>query len=129
MTNTHQRLLAFVTRANWLLLLAAGVAGSLLASPAFATGIILGGLIVTVNFHLLARTLNKALRSPLAASSNSVLAKYYIRFAASGLLILLLIANRVVDPIGLCIGLSVVVASITMATVMEIRNLFTKEAS
>jgi hypothetical protein len=36
--------------------------GLLAATPAFTRGIIFGGLIVTINFHLLARTLNKALR-------------------------------------------------------------------
>jgi hypothetical protein len=40
--------------------------GLLAATPAFARGIIFGGLIVTINFHLLAKTLKKALH-PQAA--------------------------------------------------------------
>jgi hypothetical protein len=57
-----------------------------------------------------------------------VLAKYYVRFALSGFVIFLLIAGRLVDPIGLVIGLSVVVVSIMLATVRELKKLIFKEA-
>jgi hypothetical protein len=42
--------------------------------------------------------------------------------------IFLLIAGRLVDPIGLVIGLSVVVVSIMLATVRELKKLIFKEA-
>jgi hypothetical protein len=124
----QQRLLKFVTRANWILLCAASILGMIAASPDFARGVIFGGLIVTVNFHLLALTLRKALQPQHPASPNAVLAKYYIRFIASGFIIFVLIAGHFVNPIGLILGLSVVVASITLATVCELRKLIFKEA-
>ncbi len=102
--------------------------GLLAASPAFARGMIFGGLIVTVNFHLLAKTLNKALRPQRLASPNAILLKYYIRFIISGVIIFVLISQQVVNPIGLFVGLSVVVASITLATMVEVKKLFFKEA-
>lgn len=114
--NLQQRLLSFIVRANWILLLTAGVVGHLLASPDVTLGIVAGGLIVTVNFHLLYRTLKKSLTPPYLASPKLVLIKYYIRFVVSGILILLLIAGGWVHPLGLFIGLSVVVASILLAT-------------
>ena len=124
----QQRLLTFIVRSNWILLALATVAGHYLAPADVTLGIIAGGLIVTINFHMLYRTLKKALTPPHLASPNAVLVKYYIRFIISGLIILLLIAGDFVNPLGLFIGLSVVVASIMLATVYEVTNNIFKEA-
>lgn len=126
--NIQQRLLTFVTRSNWVLLAAISLLGFMATSPAFARGLIFGGLIVTINFHLLSRTLRKALRPQRLTSPNVILVKYYIRFIISGVIIFLLIRQQVVNPIGLFVGLSVVVASITLATMVELKKLFFKEA-
>ena len=126
--NIQDRLLKFVTRANWILFGITSTAGLVMAPLAFALGIIFGGLIVTVNFHLLARTLKKALTPPYLASHGSVLAKYYIRFIASGVILFVLISGHLVDPLGLFIGLSVVVASIISATMNELTKIIFKEA-
>lgn len=124
----QQRLLKFVTRTNWVLLILATAAGLLWATPAFAAGVFCGGLIVTVNFHLLYRTLKTAFVPSRLTSHNVILAKYYVRFLISGLIIFVLIFKHIVNPIGLFIGLSVVVVSITLATLIEFKNLFWKEA-
>ena len=124
----QQRLLKFVTCSNWVLLAVVGLSGFFIASPAFAWGIVSGGLIVTVNFHLLSRTLRKALAPPHLASHNVILAKYYLRFTASGFILFVLISGHYVNPLGLFVGLSVVVASIILATIMEVTKLFFKEA-
>lgn len=124
----QQRLLKFVTRTNWILLILASAFGLLWATPAFAGGIFCGGLIVTINFHLLYRTLKTALVPTSLTSHNVILAKYYVRFIISGLIIFVLIFKHIVNPIGLFIGLSVVVVSITLATLIEFKNLFWKEA-
>jgi hypothetical protein len=120
--------LSFVTRSNWILLILSSIAGYLLTPPDFAAGIICGGLIVTVNFHLLHVTLKRALDPSQLTSHNVILAKYYVRFLVSGLIIFGLLYYHLVHPIGLFIGLSVVVASIMLATMLEIKNLFFKEA-
>ena len=121
-------MLKFVTRTNWVLFVAASLAGLLFSTTGFAKGIIFGGLIVTVNFHLLARTLRKALTPPRLTSPNVILAKYYFRFFVSGLILFFLISGKYVEPLGLFVGLSVVVASIMLATIIEVKNLFFKEA-
>ncbi len=126
--NIQQRLLTFVTRSNWVLLVSISLLGLLATSAPFARGLIFGGLIVTINFHLLAKTLNKALRPQQLTSPNVILVKYYIRFIISGVIIFFLIRQQVVNPIGLFIGLSVVVASITLATMVELKKLIFKEA-
>ncbi len=126
--NIQKRLLTFITRANWILLAAVSLMGLVWATPGFYKGIIFGGLIVTINFHLLAITLKKSLNPETLTSSNVILIKYYIRFTISGLIIFFLIRQKFVDPMGLFIGLSVVVASITLATMFEVKKLIFKEA-
>jgi hypothetical protein len=124
----QQRILIFVTRSNWVLFLTASVAAIAATPPLFARGVIAGGLIVTINFHLLARTLKSAFTPPHLSSYNVVLAKYYARLVASGFLIFYLISRHHVHPLGLTMGLSVVVVSILMATGREIMSIIFKEA-
>ncbi|MCP4368980.1 MAG: ATP synthase subunit I [Deltaproteobacteria bacterium] len=124
----QQRLVKFVTRTNWIIFFIATTFGLIMSPPDFARGIIFGGLIVTVNFHLLSKTLKKALAPPQLSSHNVILAKYYIRFLASGFIIFVLISGKLVHPLGLILGLSVVVVSITLATMYELTKLIFKEA-
>ncbi len=124
----QERILKFVTRTNWILFSVASIVGLIISPLHFAMGIIFGGLIVTINFHLLYRTLKKALTPPHLASLWVVLSKYYIRFIVSALIIFILISKHYVNPIGLFIGLSVVVVSIMLATMYEFKKLIFKEA-
>ena len=124
----QQRILTFVTRSNWILFVAASIGGFLLFPAKYALGVVFGGLIVTVNFHLLARTLRTALTPPHLSSHNVVIAKYFLRFIGSGFIIFVLIAGHIVHPLGLIIGLSVVVFSIMLATLREFTKLIFKEA-
>ena len=122
------RILRFVTRTNWVLLVVVGALGLVFLPVQFAKGIVIGGLIVTVNFHLLYRSLKKALTPPHLASHNTVIIKYYFRFIVSGLILLFVISGQYAAPLGLVVGLSVVVASIFLATILEVSKLFMKEA-
>ena len=124
----QQRIVKFVTRTNWILFGVVSILGFAIFSLNFALGIFSGGLLVTLNFHLLAKTLKKALTPPHLASHNLVLAKYYLRFLVSGFIIFLLIASHIVHPVGLVIGLSIVVFSIILATLCEVKKLIFKEA-
>lgn len=124
----QQRIINFVTRSNWVLFGATTLVGFAIFSRGVALGILFGGLLVTINFHLLAKTLKKALTPPHLASHNVVLAKYYLRFLISGFIIFVLIAGHIVHPLGLVIGLSIVVFSIILATICEVKKLLLKEA-
>ncbi len=126
--NIQQRLLTFVTRANWTLLALSSLLCLWVAPADVTRGVLFGGLIVTVNFHLLHRTLKRSLTPPHLVSHHKVLAKYYIRFTISGVIIFFLISRNIVNPLGLFAGLSVVVASIILATMLEVKKLICKEA-
>jgi ATP synthase I chain len=125
---TQQRILRFISYSNWLLLLIASIVGFSYFAPRVGFGIATGGLIVTVNFHLLYRTLRKALTPPHIASVKGVIIKYYIRFVLTGIIIFVLVGSKHVDPFGLIAGLSVVVASMFFATLNELRQFIMKEA-
>ncbi len=125
----QQRLLKFITRTNWILFSVSSIMGLAFLPLDFASGIVFGGLIVTINFHLLNRTLKKAFRPSRLASHNVVLAKYYFRFFISGIMIFVLISGHYVDPLGLFIGLSVVVVSIILVTMCEVTKQIFKEAT
>ena len=124
----EKRLVRFIGISNWVILSIAGLAGLFFTPPPFARGIIFGGLIVTINFCLLERTLKKAFSPSNVPSIGKIMVKYYIRFILSGFIIFLLIIWQIVMPIGLFIGLSVVVASIFLATLRELKNIIFKEA-
>lgn len=129
-----QKIIDFITTSNWLILLFSGLISLMIAPVEFAMGIIFGGLIVAINFHLLKGTLKKMFHPDMVSEKgqsvvSNVLVKYYIRFAVSGGLICLLIAKHIVHPIGLVLGLSVVVASVFLAATIEIKRiLLFKEA-
>lgn len=124
----QKRILHFITRANWYLFVFASALGFLNLPFDVFMGIMCGGLIVTVNFHLLSRTLKNALTPPNLTSHNVIIAKYYIRFIISGFIIFMLISKHIVDPIGLILGLSVVVVSIVLATILELTKQICREA-
>ncbi len=128
-----QKLVNFITRTNWLLFLGTSLIALWIAPQKVYLGVFLGGLIVAVNFQLLKRTVVNNLSSARVVEKGSslvgnLLVKYYIRFALSGAIIFLLISNHIVHPLGLLAGLSVVVASMFLATVLELTRLFFKEA-
>jgi hypothetical protein len=128
-----QKIVIFVTKTNWILLVVSSLV-ALMTTPANVyLGVLLGGLIVSINFYLLKRTIiNNFCPEKVSEKGRSlvgnVLVKYYIRFVVSGLLIFLLISNHIVHPLGLLAGLSVVVASMFLATMLELTRLFFKEA-
>ena len=90
-------------------------------------GLLYGGLIVTINFHLLYRTIRKALTPPHLSSFSAILIKYYLRFIISAVIIFILILGKYVNPIALTIGLSIVVVSITLSGVFEAKKIICEE--
>jgi len=128
-----EKIVNFVTRTNWLLLIATSSLALMTTPTEVSLGVLLGGLIVAVNFQLLKKTVVNNFRPDVVSEKGgsfigNILVKYYIRFVISGGLIFLLISNHIVHPLGLLAGLSVVVASMFLATMLELTRLFFKEA-
>lgn len=82
--------------------------------------VVVGGLITLVNFKLLQRTILGSLRPGKASSPlASVLIKYYLRFLATCVVLFVLISTGAVEPLGLLVGLSVVVISVIGWAVLQ----------
>lgn len=99
---------------NWILLLVLGTLSFLFMSPAFTLGVVLGGLLIIANFSVLQHTIRRSFSPVGSLRSNkiAIVAKYYFRLAILAVIIYTLITNGWVHPIGLAVGLSVVVVSI-----------------
>ncbi len=96
-------------------------------------GVFLGGLLVTVNFHLLKKTVANNINGDAVMEKGkslvgSLLLKYYLRFTVTAVIIFLLISTHSVHPVGLLAGLSVVVASTFIAAGIELTRILFKEA-
>jgi len=116
---------------NWVILLLLTSASCFVMSPAFTAGIIVGGLMVIVNFHTFQHTIRQGFfpDNTRKAGKVSVIAKYYLRLAAMGILIYLSLSQKWIDPVGLTVGLSIVVIGIVSLGILMIRTTFSKETS
>ena len=99
---------------NWIILLILGSLSSVFMSGPFTLGVISGGFIIIANFSVLHHTIRVAFSNQGAFQGKklALIAKSYFRLAFMGLIIYILITNRWVDPIGLTVGLSIVIFSI-----------------
>jgi hypothetical protein len=115
---------------NWIVLLILSSAGYFLLSPSQTFGIIMGGLLIIANFKVFQRSIQKAF-SPdglLKKSNISIIIRYYVRLLVLGTIIAILIGKRWADPIGLAIGLSTVVISISAMGIRMAMKIFAEEA-
>ncbi len=99
---------------NWITLGILGCASLLFMDAAFTRGVILGGLLIIANFNVLQHTIRRSFSPDGRMKSNklAIVAKYYFRLAVLGIIILIAIASGRVSPVGLTVGLSIVVISI-----------------
>ena len=99
---------------NWIILFILGALSGIFMTTRFTLGVILGGLIIIANFSLLHHTMRKAFSDQAIMKSKKMvlLGKFYFRLAIMGLIIYILIINGWVNPLGLAVGLSVIVLSI-----------------
>ena len=123
--------------ANWLVLAVMTVAGCIWQGKEFALGILLGGLVVVINFHLLHQALKGMLERAATGSPEEAKGRARAFFAARQLLrffallfaIYLLVGQGWVNIFGLVVGLSTVVVTLILAAVVEVIKLKHKEAN
>ncbi|MFH1349967.1 MAG: ATP synthase subunit I [Pseudomonadota bacterium] len=116
---------------NWITLLILSSLSFFLMSPSHTSGIILGGLIIIANFGLFQHTIHCAF-SPegvMRVRGMSIIAKYYFRLLALGVIIFFLISFKWIHPVGLAIGLSTVVISIVSFGIKRAWQTFFSEAT
>ncbi len=107
-----EQLPARLVRRNWILL-AVLLLGSLpFGNQRASVGILAGGLVAIAGFTWMRRSLQKLLAQPTGGGRVRYQLGYLVRLAVLGLSLALLVAVVKIDPVGLIIGLSVVVINL-----------------
>ena len=124
------KLLKILGKSNWIILMVLGSASFFIMNSFFTLGVILGGLFIIANFSLLQHTVRSAFADDgtMKKKRAAIIAKYYFRLAITGIIIYILVSNGWVDPIGLVVGLSVVVISIAYVGIRAALKISSGEA-
>ena len=117
--------------ANWLVLAVLTVAGFIWQGQEFALGILAGGLVAVINFHLLHQALKGMLERAAAGGPEEAkgpakaffAARQMLRFFALLVIIFLLVSYGWVNIFGLVVGLSTVVLTLILAAIIEVIKL------
>ncbi len=123
--------------ACWVVLTLLVAVGWLWQGQEFALGILVGGLVAVINFHLLHRTLRETLgrlgqvaEEDVAGRAKAFFAaRQLLRFFALLAIIFLLVGHGWVDIFGLLVGLSTVVVTLILAAIYAVFKLKNKEAN
>ncbi len=102
---------------NWIILVVVLVISLSLGSTHFSLGILCGGLISVINFHWLYHNLLSLLTTQVDKARKAIMFRYYLRLALTAFVLYWVISDRLVDVIGLVIGLSVVFMNIVLTTI------------
>ncbi len=116
MNNSEEQLLKTLARRNWVILLVMVSASYLLAGKDVALAAGCGGLIAVCGYQWLYASLCRALSMPGQPAVNRFQRSYIMRLGALVVMLVLLVAVIKVNPLGLVIGLSVVVVNILLTT-------------
>lgn len=105
---------------NWIGLGVLLILSQVFMSLNFTLGVLFGGLISIANYYWLYLSLRKAFQQLSDSTKTTVMVKYYIRFALTGVVLYFVITQTPADVIGLLVGLSVVVINIIVSAVLEV---------
>ncbi len=105
---------------NWVVLAVFVLASAVMFSLNFTLGVLLGGLISIVNYHWLCRDVKKVFQHLTDRAKSRIMFKYYLRFGVTAVVLFFIISSRIVDVIGLLIGLSTVIINIALSAVMAL---------
>jgi hypothetical protein len=110
-------------RRNWWILGALLAASVLLLPLRFTAGVAAGGVLSILGFHTLEAIVSRILRLPAYKARARIVAYHYARLGVFFGILALVLGLRLVDPLALVIGLSVVVMNLILTTVVDHRKI------
>jgi hypothetical protein len=112
--NNWDQIYGDLKRRSLIIFFILAAAGYFFMSRSFTIGIILGGIIIILNFRFLQSTIIKAFQPKSVDRKRKALliAHSFLRLFFLGGIIFFLLKYDLVDPIGLAIGLSIIFFSI-----------------
>ncbi len=117
MSDADAQLLGDLARRNWIILAALTLGSLPWWSMEVTFGVVGGGLVAIGGYHWLHRSLRQLLEAPQTGGGRKFQFGYIIRLGSLAAALLLLITVVRVNPVGLAIGLSVVVINIGWTTI------------
>lgn len=115
-----EQLPAVLHRRNWLILGLLLAASLPFGNGPFTAGILAGGLVAIGGFAWLQRSLKRLLRDPAHGARGRYQFGYVTRLLALGGVLAFLIAVVKIHPVGLAVGLSVVVINLLWLTLQRV---------
>lgn len=112
-----EELLGEIARRNWIILGVLLVASLSWRSTSVTLGVLSGGLVAIIGYQWLFRSLRRMLAEPSRHAAKSFQISYLIRLGALAAALFLLVSLAGVHPVGLAVGLSVVVINILWTTI------------
>lgn len=120
MNGEIERLPQQLNRRNWLILAGLLLISLPLANPDLSMGILAGGLVAIGGFHWMQRSLRQLIVEPGAGSRFRFQFGYLVRLLALAACLGLLIGLVQIHPLGLVVGLSVVVINLLVLTIQRV---------
>lgn len=114
---TENNIFSILTKGSCILLVLMTAAGFILGSQRIAIGILAGGLIAVVNAYWLHYVLKRAMRLPAKKGVRFTQVRYFLRLAVIAVVVSALIVYWNISPLGLLLGLSVLVINIMGLTI------------
>lgn len=99
------------------------LASAILFPARFTAGVALGGALSIAGFFSLQGVVRRLLMMPAYKARLGIVAYHYIRLGLLFGVLALIIARGIVDPLALVLGLSVVVLSLLLTTVVDLRKI------
>lgn len=120
MEQSDEQLRTDMARHNWLILVILVAVSLIWQSPSLTLGIVCGGLLAIFNFRWLGRSLTKTLDDPRYGIHRSFLRTSIFRLIFIACALYLLLARIELHPIGVAVGLSVVIINIFVITLKRL---------
>lgn len=119
---------------SWITLATLTIVGGLWLGRDFALGILVGGLVAVLNFHVMAHVLSSTLsrqwgnqeewQTAGRQAVSFMTLKYVLRFTVLAIIIFFLVRNGWVNIFGLVVGLSTVVLTLMVLGILESMKIF-----
>ncbi|SDL70798.1 ATP synthase I chain [Geoalkalibacter ferrihydriticus] len=119
MSDSDREFLSRLAQRNWIILLGLVALSLLWRSAMLTSGILAGGVLALAGFWWLHRGLQQILAQPSPQTARAFQVRYFLRMGALGIILYFLIARLGVHPVGLALGLSVVVINIFCTAIVR----------
>jgi hypothetical protein len=116
-SDRDEQLLGEIARRNWIILAVLTLTSLPWRTTSVTLGILGGGLVAIGGYYWLHRSLRQLLETPQPGGSRKFRFGYIVRLGSLAAALLLLITVVKVNPVGLALGLSVVVINIGWTTI------------